>query len=196
MAKGKRRKQAQRKQARQQAVKRKEELRKTEKNVKFTKFAAEAFAESSKRRCPHAKAYNENALRKALQRFDGSFECAECNAYTKKKKKGRGKWAKPQKGQMASYEAAQDVWLCLTCGNAGCGRGTYRHGVIHADYSKGHLVSVNPYTLDCWCYRCDEFLSFGRERESVLQQLGAQLAREVVADAVNAAVYGEEVCEL
>lgn len=66
-----------------------------------------------------------------------------------------------------SCELDQNLWLCLTCGNLGCGRAQYggiggnSHGLAHRDQS-GHAVAVKlgsltaDGTADIYCYACDE----------------------------------------
>jgi ubiquitin carboxyl-terminal hydrolase 5/13 len=64
-------------------------------------------------------------------------------------------------------ELNENLWLCLTCGNLGCGRrqfggsGGNNHGVDHTT-SSGHAVAVKLGSLtadgnaDIYCYQCDE----------------------------------------
>ncbi|KAJ1659448.1 ubiquitin C-terminal hydrolase Ubp14 [Dispira simplex] len=61
----------------------------------------------------------------------------------------------------------ENLWLCLTCGNVGCGRrqfdgsGGNDHGVLHYEKT-GHPVSCKLGTItpegdaDLYCYRCDD----------------------------------------
>ncbi|KAJ3229576.1 hypothetical protein HDU81_005241 [Chytriomyces hyalinus] len=66
-----------------------------------------------------------------------------------------------------SCDIKGNLWLCLTCGNLGCGRAQYGgtggngHGMAHFDASR-HPVSVKLGTItpegtaDIYCYLCDE----------------------------------------
>ncbi|KAI9740942.1 MAG: hypothetical protein M1818_004548 [Claussenomyces sp. TS43310] len=70
-------------------------------------------------------------------------------------------------GHCSMCDLQENLWLCLQCGNLGCGRaqfggvGGHSHGLAHADAS-GHgvavkLGSITPEgTADVYCYRCDE----------------------------------------
>jgi ubiquitin carboxyl-terminal hydrolase 5/13 len=70
-------------------------------------------------------------------------------------------------GHCASCELKENLWLCLSCGNLGCGRsqhggiGGNSHGVAHTK-STGHPVAVKlgsltaDGTADIYCYACDE----------------------------------------
>ncbi|KAF2688077.1 hypothetical protein K458DRAFT_440797 [Lentithecium fluviatile CBS 122367] len=70
-------------------------------------------------------------------------------------------------GHCASCELKENLWLCLTCGNLGCGRSQFggiggnSHGVAHTK-SSGHPVAVKlgsltaDGTADIYCYACDE----------------------------------------
>jgi len=70
-------------------------------------------------------------------------------------------------GHCSQCELKENLWLCLTCGNLGCGRqqfggvGGNSHGVGHTK-SSGHPVAVKlgsltaDGTADIYCYACDE----------------------------------------
>lgn len=85
-------------------------------------------------------------------------------------------------------ELSTNLWLCLTCGNTGCGRknwdqsGGNNHGVEHYEKS-GHplVVKLGTITPDgnasLFCYKCnddvkDEFLP------DHLEALGVQISRQ------------------
>lgn len=70
-------------------------------------------------------------------------------------------------GHCSQCDLKENLWLCLTCGNLGCGRrqfggtGGNNHGVDHTT-SSGHAVAVKLGSLtaegnaDIYCYACDE----------------------------------------
>jgi ubiquitin carboxyl-terminal hydrolase 5/13 len=70
-------------------------------------------------------------------------------------------------GHCSECELNENLWLCLTCGNLGCGRQQYggvggnSHGVGHTR-TTGHPVAVKlgsltaDGTADIYCYACDE----------------------------------------
>ncbi|KAJ4303542.1 ubiquitin C-terminal hydrolase Ubp14 [Kalmusia sp. IMI 367209] len=70
-------------------------------------------------------------------------------------------------GHCSACDLNENLWLCLTCGNLGCGRqqfggiGGNSHGVAHTK-SSGHPVAVKlgsltaDGTADIYCYACDE----------------------------------------
>ncbi|KAK5000217.1 ubiquitin C-terminal hydrolase Ubp14 [Elasticomyces elasticus] len=70
-------------------------------------------------------------------------------------------------GHCSMCELKENLWLCLTCGNLGCGRAQYggvggnSHGVTHTD-ATGHPVAVKLGSLtadgsaDVYCYACNE----------------------------------------
>ncbi|KAF9351010.1 hypothetical protein BGX34_000856 [Mortierella sp. NVP85] len=80
----------------------------------------------------------------------------------------------------ANCDLNENLWLCLVCGNLGCGRQQYGgtggngHGLAHFE-STGHgvackLGTITPEgTADIYCYHCNE------ERSD--DQLGVHLAR-------------------
>ena len=70
-------------------------------------------------------------------------------------------------GHCSSCEIKENLWLCLQCGNLGCGRaqfggvGGQSHGLAHADATSHpvavKLGSITPEgTADIYCYRCNE----------------------------------------
>lgn len=70
-------------------------------------------------------------------------------------------------GHCSACELNENLWLCLTCGNLGCGRAQFggvggnSHGVAHTETS-GHPVAVKLGSLtadgsaDIYCYACNE----------------------------------------
>lgn len=54
-------------------------------------------------------------------------------------------------------ECDLSIWLCLKCGNQGCGRTQKRHALQHFNTprSDGHSLSVNTTFWYVWCYKCD-----------------------------------------
>jgi ubiquitin carboxyl-terminal hydrolase 5/13 len=82
-------------------------------------------------------------------------------------------------GHCANCELKENLWLCLECGNLGCGRAQFggiggnSHALAHSKES-GHgvavkLGSITPEgTADVYCYSCDE--------ERIDEDLGPHLA--------------------
>ncbi|KAE8454065.1 hypothetical protein EG329_007843 [Mollisiaceae sp. DMI_Dod_QoI] len=82
-------------------------------------------------------------------------------------------------GHCSLCDLQENLWLCLQCGNLGCGRAQFGglqghgHGLEHKN-TTGHAVavklgSITPEgTADVYCYACDE--------ERVDENLGAHLA--------------------
>ncbi|TIA83227.1 ubiquitin carboxyl-terminal hydrolase 14 [Aureobasidium pullulans] len=70
-------------------------------------------------------------------------------------------------GHCSQCDLNENLWLCLTCGNLGCGRSQFggvggnSHGVAHTDSTK-HPVAVKLGSLtadgsaDIYCYACNE----------------------------------------
>lgn len=82
-------------------------------------------------------------------------------------------------GHCSQCELNENLWLCLQCGNLGCGRAQFggvggnSHGLAHATAS-GHGVAVKLGSItpeggaDVYCYTCDE--------ERIDDSLGEHLA--------------------
>lgn len=70
-------------------------------------------------------------------------------------------------GQCSACDLKENLWICLTCGNLGCGRSQFggvggnSHGLAHTQ-STGHPVAVKlgsltaDGTADVYCYACDD----------------------------------------
>jgi ubiquitin carboxyl-terminal hydrolase 5/13 len=70
-------------------------------------------------------------------------------------------------GKCSSCDLQENLWLCLECGNLGCGRAQFggvsghSHALAHKN-SIGHAVAVKlgsitpDGTADVYCYACDE----------------------------------------
>lgn len=70
-------------------------------------------------------------------------------------------------GKCSSCDLQENLWLCLECGNLGCGRAQYggvsghSHALAHKE-NVGHAVAVklgsitSDGTADVYCYACDE----------------------------------------
>jgi ubiquitin carboxyl-terminal hydrolase 5/13 len=82
-------------------------------------------------------------------------------------------------GHCSTCDLQENLWLCLQCGNLGCGRaqfggvGGHSHGLAHATSSQHgvavKLGSITPEgTADVYCYKCDE--------ERIDENLGDHLA--------------------
>ncbi|KAF4629358.1 hypothetical protein G7Y89_g8791 [Cudoniella acicularis] len=82
-------------------------------------------------------------------------------------------------GHCSLCELQENLWLCLQCGNLGCGRAQFggvsghSHGLEHKNIT-GHAVAVKlgsitpDGTADVYCYQCDE--------ERIDENLGLHLA--------------------
>lgn len=82
-------------------------------------------------------------------------------------------------GHCSRCDLQENLWLCLQCGNLGCGRAQFgglkgnSHGVAHKDASN-HPIAVklgsitSDGTADVYCYACDE--------ERIDDDLGKHLA--------------------
>lgn len=87
-----------------------------------------------------------------------------------------------------SCELSTNLWLCLTCGNIGCGRSNWdgtggnSHGIKHFETS-GHplVVKLGTITPDgnasLYCYSCNEDVQ-DQSLPEHLQVLGIEVARQ------------------
>jgi ubiquitin carboxyl-terminal hydrolase 5/13 len=89
-------------------------------------------------------------------------------------------------GQCSMCDLKENLWLCLQCGNLGCGRaqfggvGGHSHGLAHSD-SSHHAAAVklgsitSDGTADVYCYICNEE-RVDNELENHLAHWGIELA--------------------
>ncbi|KAI0207019.1 ubiquitin carboxyl-terminal hydrolase 14 [Astrocystis sublimbata] len=92
-------------------------------------------------------------------------------------------------GHCSKCDLKENLWLCLECGNLGCGRAQFggvggnSHGLAHATES-GHAVAVKLGSItpegsaDVYCYQCDEERLDG-DLASHLAHWGVMLADQV-----------------
>lgn len=59
------------------------------------------------------------------------------------------------------YEYDLSLWLCLRCGNQGCGRSKRKHALNHYNkpHSDCHALCVNTTMWSVWCYECDNMIN-------------------------------------
>ena len=80
----------------------------------------------------------------------------------------------------SSCNLNQNLWLCLHCGNIGCGREQigidgYSHGLSHYQLEPRHplvvkLGSLSESSSDIYCYKCDDEVKF-EDREQFVKIL-------------------------
>ncbi|CAK7272470.1 ubiquitin C-terminal hydrolase Ubp14 [Sporothrix epigloea] len=107
-------------------------------------------------------------------------ELISCDHITSLKQEAARKIASQDLGHCSACELNENLWLCLQCGNLGCGRAQFggvggnSHGLAHATES-GHGVAVKLGSItpegsaDVYCYTCDD--------ERIDDKLGEHLAQ-------------------
>ncbi|KAG5871052.1 hypothetical protein JTB14_037467 [Gonioctena quinquepunctata] len=96
--------------------------------------------------CSHInKAVDLQKIKKTLTRTGFQIDCGECDKL-------------PEDNDMGDLEFDTSLWLCLKCGNQGCGRGRNKHALKHFDtpHSDSHAMCVNTTVWSVWCYDCDD----------------------------------------
>lgn len=80
-----------------------------------------------------------------------------------------------QKDTAKADVKSEPAWICLVCGNLGCGRNSdEKHALTHATSKKNHPIAMNVLTLQVWCYTCDSEVLFGTEGVSAEGQVEAE----------------------
>ena len=51
-------------------------------------------------------------------------------------------------------EEKKDLWICLSCGEAFCGRYNNRHFYLHHQEKNDHCIGISTLDLSVWCYNC------------------------------------------
>ena len=67
------------------------------------------------------------------------------------------KITRPEAWLCDSCEVSHDVWVCLSCGNVGCGRESEGHALKHFKDTK-HPISLCLNSKHCFCYLCDDWV--------------------------------------
>nr|CAD7195550.1 unnamed protein product [Timema douglasi] len=67
-------------------------------------------------------------------------------------------------------------WLCLHCGNIGCGRYVNGHAKEHCEQSSDHCLCMDCDSLAIYCYTCDEFVA-NDTNSGMLEQLRRTFVR-------------------
>lgn len=59
------------------------------------------------------------------------------------------------------FEYDLSLWLCLRCGNQGCGRSKRKHALNHFNKPRSdcHALCVNTTLWNVWCYECDDTIN-------------------------------------
>lgn len=119
--------------------------------------------EVSGKGCVHVnKAVNFNSMRKGLAK-QVFGECAGCAKDVGKKVEPKSLMDHLEGATSSDYieEVEQTLWVCLQCGNQGCGRTSpEKHALKHHETprSSQHNVVINTSTWMAWCYDCDDEL--------------------------------------
>ncbi|KAI1177250.1 ubiquitin carboxyl-terminal hydrolase 14 [Nemania sp. FL0916] len=94
-------------------------------------------------------------------------ELSTCEHVLTLQQESRPKIASGELGHCSQCDLKENLWLCLACGNLGCGRAQFggvggnSHGLAHATASR-HAVAVKLGSItpegsaDVYCYQCDE----------------------------------------
>lgn len=59
----------------------------------------------------------------------------------------------------AVCKTEQNPWICMACGNVGCGRYVSGHALNHHESRTGHCVCMDAESFAVYCYSCDEFVN-------------------------------------
>ncbi|XP_018327988.1 ubiquitin carboxyl-terminal hydrolase 16, partial [Agrilus planipennis] len=97
--------------------------------------------------CPHInKGVELQRVKKALRQNGFQTKCEEC-------------LKEPSSNSLESNSIIFDssLWMCLKCGNQGCGRYQNQHALKHHNNPRCdcHTLCVNTTTWSVWCYTCD-----------------------------------------
>ncbi|TGZ50256.1 ubiquitin carboxyl-terminal hydrolase 16/45 isoform X1 [Temnothorax longispinosus] len=98
-------------------------------------------------RCPHiAKAINLNKVKKNLKKTGILSECSLCK-----------KLETDHETTEEVSNISKPLWICLQCGEQGCGKEQKQHAVEHyrKPHSDCHCMATDSHHWNVWCYRCE-----------------------------------------
>lgn len=83
------------------------------------------------------------------------------------------------------FEFDLSLWLCLRCGNQGCGRGKRKHALNHYNtpHSDCHSLCVNTTMWNVWCYECDNMINPNSKKK--LLEAVEYLKKQSVVNQIN-----------
>ncbi|CAJ0602684.1 unnamed protein product [Cylicocyclus nassatus] len=55
-------------------------------------------------------------------------------------------------------QSPSEVWVCLTCYKAHCGRYVHGHALIHHLAEQSHAMALSLSDLTVWCYPCEAYV--------------------------------------
>ncbi|XP_071801065.1 ubiquitin carboxyl-terminal hydrolase 16-like [Asterias amurensis] len=129
--------------------------------------------------CSHIdKSVNLSGIKKGLKQAGGSSKLGQCVSCVNDK-------GATEKRLAASCEDSGDgpentIWLCMVCGNQGCGRGSqHEHALKHYETPRSnfHALSLCINTMQVWCYKCDDavFLDDSRKLHECVEWLRKEM---------------------
>lgn len=116
--------------------------------------------------CPHiSKSTSLNILRLAIQEKGIQKNCEECV-----KNPTINGFDFPNE-----FEVDNSLWMCLLCGNQGCGRAANRHALkhYHTVHSESHALCIDTTLMRVWCYDCDNQIKISASKK--LKEISAFL---------------------
>ncbi|GJQ73747.1 hypothetical protein Trydic_g14079 [Trypoxylus dichotomus] len=65
------------------------------------------------------------------------------------------------------FEVDDSLWMCLMCGNQGCGRAANKHALKHYNTShpENHSLCINTTLIRVWCYDCDNQININASKK-------------------------------
>lgn len=108
--------------------------------------------------CPHiGKSTSLNVLRRVIQEKGIQKDCEDC-----KKNPVVNGFQIP-----TDYEVDDSLWMCLMCGNQGCGRAANEHAMKHYStaHAESHSLCINTTLIRVWCYDCDNQVNINASRK-------------------------------
>lgn len=108
--------------------------------------------------CPHiSKSTSLNVLKQAIQEKGILKDCEECvnspvtNGFD----------------FPSEFEVDDSLWMCLMCGNQGCGRAANKHALKHYNtpHPESHSLCINTTLIRVWCYDCDNQININASKK-------------------------------
>ncbi|KRT80908.1 Peptidase, partial [Oryctes borbonicus] len=67
----------------------------------------------------------------------------------------------------SEFEVDDSLWMCLMCGNQGCGRAANKHALKHYNslHPENHSLCINTTLIRVWCYDCDNQININASKK-------------------------------
>ncbi|XP_056297292.1 ubiquitin carboxyl-terminal hydrolase 16 [Pseudoliparis swirei] len=131
--------------------------------------------------CRHIKKGTDQTI---IKKLSGNSDWTRCQDCKHEENKENISTTVPQDSEEEKETTA--IWMCLKCGNIGCGRNSEnQHAIKHNETPRSdpHCLVISLDNWSVWCYICDDEVQYSRTGH--LAQLVTNLKKQTSADPIK-----------